>query len=84
MECTLEVAAQAAAWQYMISTLDECYQITEAKVLKQLEERSRELSKEEEDITDARTRFEMERLLDFFDEISDDKVPPSTTCIPYS
>ncbi|KAJ3480587.1 hypothetical protein NLI96_g8241 [Meripilus lineatus] len=70
---TLDVASQVLAWQYMISTLEECHQNTKARVTKQLDEWDKQLVQEEEEIADVRVRFEVERLLDFLDEISDEK-----------
>ena len=58
----------------MISTLEECHQNTKARVTKQLGEWDEQLVREEEEVADVRVRFEVERLLDFLDEISDEKV----------
>ncbi len=58
----------------MISTLEECHRTTETRVLRQLKERSEELARQEEDIADAQIRFKVERLLEFYDEISDEQV----------
>ncbi|KAI0082513.1 hypothetical protein K474DRAFT_1655303 [Panus rudis PR-1116 ss-1] len=71
---TMNILAQAYAWQYMTATTEDCYEKTRKSSLETLEASSRELSEQEDKIADARIRFEAERVLDFCDQLSDCKM----------
>ncbi|CCM01750.1 uncharacterized protein FIBRA_03816 [Fibroporia radiculosa] len=70
----LYLAAQTYSWLYMTSTLENRFDNSKKAASDALESRSRELASEEADIADARTRFVSERLLDFYEELSDVKL----------
>ncbi|EMD40537.1 hypothetical protein CERSUDRAFT_111137, partial [Gelatoporia subvermispora B] len=53
----------------MTRSLQDCYSASEKIALDALNTRAQELETEETDIADSRTRFEAERLLDFYDEL---------------
>lgn len=74
----------------MTSTLDACFKEAEATATvgyyarqlssvfnlyqKELETTTKELETEEADLSEQRTRFEAERLINFYDELSPDQV----------
>lgn len=58
----------------MTSTLEEGLSSGRSIAQDALDKRSEELDAEEADIAESRVRYEVERLLDFYDELSDTKV----------
>ncbi len=60
----------------MASSLEEELKKSSHVAHSALELRRKELAAEEEDIADSRIRYETERMLDFYDELSDRKVRP--------
>ncbi|KAG5648719.1 hypothetical protein DXG03_000066 [Asterophora parasitica] len=68
----LQVAAQLYPWLYMTSTLEACFQTAEAAAEKDLAARSQQLTEEESEMANQRTRFHAERTADFYDELSRD------------
>ena len=70
----LQVAAQSCAWEYMTSTLQDELRRSRGAALAALETRKNDLAAEEADIAESRIRYEAERLIDFYDELSDKKV----------
>ncbi|KZT05550.1 uncharacterized protein LAESUDRAFT_655664 [Laetiporus sulphureus 93-53] len=55
----------------MSSTLETSFEASKQAANKELQARAVELSAEETNIADARIRFEAERLLDFYEELTD-------------
>ncbi|KAF8827255.1 hypothetical protein HHX47_DHR5000511 [Lentinula edodes] len=70
----LQVAAQQYPWMYMASTLDACFEDAEEVAEKNIQTRSEELDKQEASSSDQQTRTEAERLIEFYGELSSDKV----------
>ncbi|KAF8914292.1 hypothetical protein CPB84DRAFT_1758891 [Gymnopilus junonius] len=68
----LQVAAQVYPWTYMTSTLDACFKDAEVAATADLATRANQLSTEESEIADQRTRLEAERSIEFFDELASD------------
>ncbi|KAH7876509.1 uncharacterized protein C8R40DRAFT_1264696 [Lentinula edodes] len=71
---SLQVAAQQYPWMYMASTLDACFEDAEEVAEKNIQTRSEELDKQEASSSDQQTRTEAERLIEFYGELSSDKV----------
>ncbi|RPD66863.1 hypothetical protein L227DRAFT_648032 [Lentinus tigrinus ALCF2SS1-6] len=69
----LQLAAQSCAWAYMTSGMEEELRRSDNAAQAALKARRKELAAEEADIADSRTRYEGERMLDFYDELSDHK-----------
>ncbi|KAJ7167688.1 hypothetical protein C8R46DRAFT_1350650 [Mycena filopes] len=69
----LQVAAHVYPWMYMTSTLEACFKSAESTAEKDLEERAKEISGEESDISDQRARLEAERKIEFYEELATDK-----------
>ncbi|OSD04538.1 hypothetical protein PYCCODRAFT_1476093 [Trametes coccinea BRFM310] len=70
----LQLAAQSCAWSYMTSTLEEELVFSRSAAHAALQQRQKELDEEEADIAESRVRYEAERLLQFYDELSDVKI----------
>ncbi|OSX59323.1 hypothetical protein POSPLADRAFT_1075545 [Postia placenta MAD-698-R-SB12] len=68
---TLQVAAQTQSWDFMRSTLEAHLDYSRRTAATALEKVSEKLTAEEAGIADARIRLEAERLLLFYDELSD-------------
>ncbi|KAI0375954.1 hypothetical protein BV20DRAFT_1032323 [Pilatotrama ljubarskyi] len=58
----------------MTSTMEDGLVSSKAIAHAALEERQTKLLTEEQEVAEGRVRYEAERLLDFYDELSDDKV----------
>ncbi|TFK94275.1 hypothetical protein K466DRAFT_477004 [Polyporus arcularius HHB13444] len=65
----------------MASSLEEELKKSSHVAHSALEIRRKELAEEEEDIADSRIRYETERMLDFYDELSDRKVAEEVAAI---
>ncbi|KAI0797088.1 hypothetical protein C8Q75DRAFT_225705 [Abortiporus biennis] len=70
----LQIAAQLYSWYYMTSSLEKCRLSTQQNVSKLLQKRTAQLEAEEAEIADSRTRYEAEQILDFYDEISEERI----------
>ncbi|KAJ7228180.1 hypothetical protein GGX14DRAFT_344998 [Mycena pura] len=63
----------------MTSTLEACFETAETNAEKDLAQRTKELDEQESDVADQRVRLDAERKVEFFDELSTDKL---TTTAP--
>lgn len=57
---------------YMTSTLEACFASSEQVAKNDLETRAKQISEEESELSDQRTRLEAERAIDFYDELATD------------
>ncbi|KAI0722661.1 hypothetical protein C8Q76DRAFT_719653, partial [Earliella scabrosa] len=77
----LQTAAQSCAWAYMTSSLEDELGKATKVARAAVEARQQKLDLEEADIAESRVRYEAERLLEFYDELSDRQIAHEVAAI---